>query len=102
MDPRRGTSEVAMWPDPLSDARHLDTELAPRRNTEGGIQPADKSLINRRLKRSISCSVQIPLSNNGLRSVGSRQVEFVARLAIFLLTTDIRVTFLRKNRWPSA
>jgi hypothetical protein len=65
MDPRRGTSEVAMWPDPLSDARHLDTELAPRRNTEGGIQPADKSLINRRLKRSISCSVQIPLSNNG-------------------------------------
>jgi hypothetical protein len=65
MDPRRGTSEVAMWPDLLSDARPLDTELAPRRNTEGGIQPADKSLINRRLKRSISCSVQIPLSNNG-------------------------------------
>ena len=43
-----------MWPDFLSDARPLDTGPAPRRNTEGGIQPADKSLINRRLKRSIS------------------------------------------------
>ena len=38
-----------MWPDLPSDARSLDTGLAPRRNTEGGIQPADKSLINRRL-----------------------------------------------------
>jgi hypothetical protein len=49
-----------MWPAGLlSDARPLDTGPAPRRNTEGGIQSADKSLINRRLKRSISCSVQI-------------------------------------------
>ena len=38
-----------MWPDFQPDARSLDTGLAPRRNTEGGIQPADKSLINRRL-----------------------------------------------------
>ena len=52
-----------MWPDSLSDARSADTGPAPRRNTEGGIQPADKSLINRRLKRSISCSVQNLLSN---------------------------------------
>ena len=57
-----------MWPDFQSDARPLDTGLAPRRNTEGGIQPADKSLINRRLKRSISCSVQNLLSNEKLRS----------------------------------
>src|SRR5258708_8187575 len=27
------------------DARRLDSGSAPRRNTEGGIQPADKSLI---------------------------------------------------------
>jgi hypothetical protein len=57
-----------MWPDFQSDARPLDTGLAPRRNTEGGTQPADKSLINRRLKRSISCSVQNLLSNEKLRS----------------------------------
>jgi hypothetical protein len=33
-----------MWSDFQSDARRLDTGLAPRRNTEGGIQPADKEL----------------------------------------------------------
>jgi hypothetical protein len=33
-----------MWPDFQPDARSLDTGLAPRRNTEGGIQPADKRL----------------------------------------------------------
>jgi hypothetical protein len=33
-----------MWPDFQSDARPLDTGPAPRRNTEGGIQPADKEL----------------------------------------------------------
>jgi hypothetical protein len=33
----------------LPDARLLDAGTAPRRNTEGGNQPADKSLINRRL-----------------------------------------------------
>ena len=54
MEPRRGTPGVVMWPDFQSDARPLDTGLAPRRNTEGGIQPADKSLINRRLKRAPS------------------------------------------------
>ena len=31
-----------MWPDFQPDARSLDTGLAPRWNTEGGIQPADK------------------------------------------------------------
>ena len=31
---------------------------APRRNTEGSTQPANMSLDNRRLERSISCSVQ--------------------------------------------
>ena len=41
-----------------ADARLLDAGTAPRRNTEGGIQPANKSLIDRRLKRSISCPVQ--------------------------------------------
>src|SRR6185312_5958098 len=43
----------------LPDARLLDAGKAPRRNTEGGNQPADKSLIDRRLKRSISCPVQL-------------------------------------------
>jgi hypothetical protein len=52
-----------MWPGSVSDARPLDAGSAPRRNTEGGIQPAAKSLINRRLERSISCSVQIPVKN---------------------------------------
>jgi hypothetical protein len=57
-----------MWPDFQSDARPLDTGLASRRNTEGGTQPADKSLIDRRLKRSISCSMQNPPSNEKFRS----------------------------------
>src|SRR5215469_5462841 len=44
MEPRRGTPSLTMWPDFQSDARPLDTGLAPRRNTEGGTQPADKEL----------------------------------------------------------
>src|ERR1700736_5556469 len=96
MEPRKGIPGVAMWPDSLSDARPLDTGPAPRRNTEGGIQPADKSLINRRLKRSISLLYADSYIKQRLRSAGSQQVEFVARSAIFLLTTDIRATFRRK------
>ena len=98
MEPRRGTPEVVMWPDFQSDARPLDTGPAPRRNTEGGIQPADKSLINRRLKRSISCSVQIPIKQIGYDPMRDRsKLEFVARSVIFFLTTDIRDYFPAQN-----
>ena len=70
-----------MWPDSLSDARSADTGPAPRRNTEGGIQPADKSLINRRLKRSISCSVQRLLSNKIEASIVS---EIASKWSVLL------------------
>jgi hypothetical protein len=53
----RGQLQPYRWR-PLS--RH---GTGPRRNTKGGIQAADKSLINRDLKRFISCSVQRLLSN---------------------------------------
>jgi len=65
-----------MWPDFQPDARSLDTGLAPRRNTEGGIQPADKSLINRRLiptpgqiELSIYGNDVMDLTSFGLRSI---------------------------------
>jgi transposase len=70
----------------LPDARLLDAGTAPRRNTEGGSQPADKSLIDRRLKRSISCPVQ---SQRKPTPVASRY----RRTTVLpkALTTDIRV-----------
>jgi hypothetical protein len=80
----------------LSDARPLDTGPAPRRNTEGGIQSADKSLINRRLKRSISCSVQIPLSDNGFDLLDRSKWSLLPGRCFLPLTTDIRTTFRRK------
>jgi len=80
-----------MWPDFQSDARPLDTGLAPRRNTEGGIQPADKSLINRRLKRAPSPALcRFFHQTKASTYLGPQQGEFVARSVIFLLTTDIR------------
>jgi hypothetical protein len=42
----------------LPDARPLDRGKPQDANTEGGNHPADKSLINRRLERSIPGSVQ--------------------------------------------
>jgi len=48
----------------LPDARLLGAGKAPRRNTHGSSQPADKSLINCRLERSISCPVQFAVKAN--------------------------------------
>ena len=52
---RRGWSHggelpsLVMWPGPAPDARPLDRGKPRDEDTEGGTQPADKSLINRRL-----------------------------------------------------
>jgi len=68
------------------------TSLGTEHGRPYPIQPADKSLINRHLKRSVPCSVQILLSKR--RDFGSFGTEAgvpVARSSLLLLTTDIRV-----------
>ena len=95
--PTEGNSRSSYVAGLLSDARPLDTGPAPRRNTEGGIQSADKSLINRRLKRSISCSVQIPLSNNGFDLLDRSKWSLLPGRCFLPLTTDIRDYFLAQN-----
>ena len=48
---------LVMWPGPALDARPLDRGKPRDEDTEGGNQPADKSLINRRLSlRSQLCA----------------------------------------------
>jgi hypothetical protein len=104
MEPTEGNSRSSYVAGLLSDARPLDTGPAPRRNTEGGIQSADKSLINRRLKRSISCSVQIPLSNNGFDLLDRSKWSSLPGRCFLLLTTDIRTTppiTCRRSRRPA-
>ena len=50
---------LVMWPGLAPDARPLDRGKPRDEDTEGGNQPADKSLINRRLKlRSQLCAAQ--------------------------------------------
>jgi transposase len=67
---RRGWSHggelpsLVMWPgaaqEPLPDARPLDRGKPRDEDTEGGTQPADKSLINRRLKLHLQpCAASI-------------------------------------------
>ena len=47
-----------MWPDTSFDARPLDRGKPRDEDTEGGNQPADKSLINRRLELRLQpCAV---------------------------------------------
>ena len=56
-----------MWPSFAPDARPLDRGKPRDEDTEGGNQPADKSLINRRLSlRSQLCAAQAFLAADGL------------------------------------
>ena len=58
MEPRRGTPVASYVAGPAPDARPLERGQPRDADTEGGNQPADKSLINRRLKRSTPGPVQ--------------------------------------------
>jgi hypothetical protein len=91
----------------------LDTGSAPRRNAEGATQPADKSLINRRLKRSIPCSAQL-ISNHGRRlspwSASLRPKSLTMDIRVKRLTIDVPLSLrvrikaqcaLPARRWPT-
>ena len=55
-----------MWPGLVPDARPLDRGKPRDVDTEGGNQPADKSLINRRLSlRSQLCAALPSLAADG-------------------------------------
>ena len=82
--------DPTMWPDFQSDARHIDTGPAPRRNTEGGIQPADKSLINRRLKVPSPALCRFLYQNKGFDLLDRSKWRLLLNQRFFLLTTDIR------------
>src|SRR5579863_9681362 len=61
--PRRGTPVASYVAEPWPDARPLDRGKPRDENTEGGTQPAHKSLIDRRL-RLASGSVQFRRHSN--------------------------------------
>ena len=68
-----------MWPGLAPDARPLDRGKPRDEDTEGGNQPADKSLINRRLSlRSQLCAARqlmvAKLNNAPLTRAGNRRV----------------------------
>jgi hypothetical protein len=61
MEQRWGTPVASYVAEPVPDARPLDRGKPRDGNTEGGNQPADKSLIDRRLS-FVPGPVQLQLS----------------------------------------
>ncbi len=67
-EPRRGTPVASYVAEPSPDARPLDREKPRDENTEGGTQPADKSLIDRRLS-----SASDPMQPQPIQKLLARQ-----------------------------
>jgi hypothetical protein len=60
VEQRWGTPVASYVAEPVLDARPLDRGKPRDENTEGGSQPADKSLINRRLSLHLQpCAASI-------------------------------------------
>ena len=95
MEPRRGTPVASYVAGPAPDARPLERGQPRDADTEGGNQPADKSLINRRLKRSTPGPVQAH-SSTSTPATTSEQPN--RELTSSSLTGVIRASWLYPDR----